>query len=103
MELPKRIQKRDGSVVDFRSQKIIDAVTRAGKATGEFEAPRAEEIVREHVLPSLEVDDKGVCHIEAVQDAVEQALFKVAASRRFAPTSSTANRAPRCATPRRAG
>lgn len=49
----------------------------AGKATGEFEAPRAEEIVREHVLPSLEVDDKGVCHIEAVQDAVEQALFKV--------------------------
>lgn len=77
MELPKRIQKRDGSVVDFRSQKIIDAVTRARKATGEFEAPRAEEIVREHVLPSLEVDDKGVCHIEAVQDAVEQALFKV--------------------------
>lgn len=77
MELPKRIQKRDGSVVDFRSQKIIDAVTRAGKATGEFEVPRAEEIVREHVLPSLEVDDKGVCHIEAVQDAVEQALFKV--------------------------
>ena len=77
MVLPKRIQKRDGSVVDFRSQKIIDAVTRAGKATGEFEAPRAEEIVREHVLPSLEVDDKGVCHIEAVQDAVEQALFKV--------------------------
>lgn len=77
MELPKRIQKRDGSVVDFRSQKIIDAVTRAGKATGEFEAPRAEEIVREHVLPSLEVDDKGVCHIEGVQDAVEQALFKV--------------------------
>lgn len=77
MELPKRIQKRDGSVVDFRSQKIIDAVTRAGKATGEFEALRAEEIVREHVLPSLEVDDKGVCHIEAVQDAVEQALFKV--------------------------
>lgn len=77
MELPKRIQKRDGSVVDFRSQKIINAVTRAGKATGEFEAPRAEEIVREHVLPSLEVDDKGVCHIEAVQDAVEQALFKV--------------------------
>ena len=77
MELPKRIQKRDGSVVDFRSQKIIDAVTRAGKATGEFEAPRAEEIVREHVLPSLEVDDKGVCHLEAVQDAVEQALFKV--------------------------
>lgn len=77
MELPKRIQKRDGSVVDFRSQKIIDAVTRAGKATGKFEAPRAEEIVREHVLPSLEVDDKGVCHIEAVQDAVEHALFKV--------------------------
>lgn len=77
MELPKRIQKRDGSVVDFRSQIIIDAVTRAGKATGEFEAPRAEEIVREHVLPSLEVDDKGVCHIEAVQDAVEHALFKV--------------------------
>ena len=33
--------------------------------------------MREHVLPSLEVDDKGVCHIEAVQDAVEQALFKV--------------------------
>lgn len=77
MELPKRIQKRDGSVVDFHSRKIIDAVTRAGKATGEFEAARAEEIVREHVLPSLEVDDKGVCHIEAVQDAVEHALFQV--------------------------
>lgn len=75
MELPKRIQKRDGSIVDFRSQKIIDAVTRAGKATGEFSAARAEEIVRSHVLPAIEVDDKGVCHIEAVQDAVEHALF----------------------------
>lgn len=77
MELPKRIQKRDGSIVDFRSQKIIDAVTRAGKATGEFDSARAEEIVRNEVLPSIEVDDKGVCHIEAVQDAVEQALFRV--------------------------
>lgn len=68
--------KRDGSVKDFDANKIVAAIAKAGKATGEFDESRAARITEERVLPSLVVLNLVTPHIEQVQDAVERALFE---------------------------
>lgn len=70
------VLKRDGSVKPFDFTKIVSAITRAGKATGEFGEKRAEELVTTLVIPRLEKMNLPTFHIEQVQDAVEQALFE---------------------------
>ena len=73
---PKHLLKRDGSVKDFDSEKIVRAVAKAGKATQEFDEATALAIVEERVLPKLCTDRPGITlHIEEVQDAVEHSLF----------------------------
>ena len=68
---PKHLLKRDGSVKDFDSEKIVRAVAKAGKATQEFDEAIARAIVEERVLPKLCTDRPGITlHIEEVQDAV---------------------------------
>ncbi len=67
--------KRDGSVKDFDARKIVAAIAKAGKATGEFDESRAAQITEERVLPSLVALNLVTPHIEQVQDAVEHALF----------------------------
>lgn len=67
--------KRDGSVKDFDARKIVSAIAKAGKATGEFDEARAQQITEERVLPSLMALNLVTPHIEQVQDAVEHALF----------------------------
>ena len=52
----------------------LSAVTRAGKATGEFGEAKALDLVCAYVLPRL--DEKSTLCIELVQDAVEHALFE---------------------------
>ena len=74
--MPKHLLKRDGSVKDFDSEKIVNAVMKAGKATQEFDEATARAIVAERVLPKLcEAKPTVTLHIEEVQDAVEHALF----------------------------
>ncbi len=73
--VPGHILKRDGSVKDFDVEKIVAAVARAGRATQEFGEERARAIVLERVLPKLSEGNGRTLHIEAVQDAVEHALF----------------------------
>lgn len=68
--------KRDGSVKDFDANKIVAAIAKAGKATGEFDGSRAARITEERVLPSLVALNLVTPHIEQVQDAVERALFE---------------------------
>ena len=68
--------KRDGSVKDFYANKIVAAIAKAGKATGEFDESRAARITEERVLPSLIALNLVTPHIEQVQDAVERALFE---------------------------
>lgn len=68
--------KRDGSVKDFDANKIVAAIAKAGKATGEFDESRAARITEERVLPSLIALNLVTPHIEQVQDAVERALFE---------------------------
>ncbi|MFU0842302.1 MAG: Ribonucleoside-triphosphate reductase class III catalytic subunit [Burkholderia sp.] len=70
-----QILKRDGSLRPFDPEKIVSAVTRAGKATQEFGEERARELVMESVLPKIKQDGNRTMHIEQVQDAVEHALF----------------------------
>lgn len=70
------IIKRDGSVKDFDPSKIAAAIAKAGKATGEFDAVRADQITEERVLPALTALNLVTPHIEQVQDAVEHALFE---------------------------
>ena len=70
------IIKRDGSVKDFDPSKIAAAIAKAGKATGEFDAARADQITEESVLPALTALNLVTPHIEQVQDAVEHALFE---------------------------
>ena len=70
------IIKRDGSVKDFDPSKIAAAIAKAGKATGEFDAARADQITEERVLPALTALNLVTPHIEQVQDAVEHALFE---------------------------
>ena len=46
------ILKRDGSVKPFDPEKIVSAVSRAGKATQEFVGRRARRCVAPHPPPS---------------------------------------------------
>lgn len=69
------IIKRDGSVKDFDASKIAAALSKAGKATREFDAVRAQALTEEIVLPKLRALNLVTPHIEQVQDAVEHALF----------------------------
>lgn len=74
---PKHLLKRDGSAREFDVEKIVSAVARAGKATQEFDAERAREIVETIVMKRLgDVRSGRTLHVEEVQDAVEHALFE---------------------------
>lgn len=95
--------KRDGSVKDFDANKIVAAIAKAGKATGEFDESRAARITEERVLPSLVALNLVTPHIEQVQDAVERALFEEGFSKRFAPILSIVNNVRRLVMPDRVG
>jgi ribonucleoside-triphosphate reductase len=40
----KKIKKRDGRVVNFNTQKITDAIAKAGEATNEFDTEIAQKL-----------------------------------------------------------
>lgn len=67
--------KRDGSIKEFDYRKISSAIAKAGKATGEFDTVRADQLTQDVVLPNLKRLNIVTPHIEQVQDAVEHALF----------------------------
>ena len=74
--LPVRIRRRDGSETAFDSDRIANAIRRAGEATGEFAADEARlltvQVVK--VLSHGHFAD-GVPDVERVQDVVEQTLI----------------------------
>ena len=72
----KQILKRDGTIKPFDPQKIVLAIAKAGKATGELGMGRAQGMVGFLVLPRLTDKNVETLHIEEVQDAVEHALFE---------------------------
>ncbi|MBQ7802703.1 anaerobic ribonucleoside triphosphate reductase [Candidatus Saccharibacteria bacterium] len=70
----KKIVKRDGKIVDFKLEKIEEAIRKAGAATGEFDKDRAKELAVEFETTSKEVIKSRIPSVEQVQDAVEKVL-----------------------------
>ena len=72
---PALVTKRSGAVVGFDGGKICAAITRAGAATGEFDAAEAERLTAQAVkVLSRRFADRPP-QIEQIQDVVEQVLI----------------------------
>jgi len=72
--LSKTIKKRDNSIVDFKLEKVVNAISKAGKETGEFDEEVSKSLAQE-VLNALNESDKDELSVECVQDVVEMALL----------------------------
>lgn len=71
----KKIVKRDGKIVDFKAEKITEAIKKAGLATGEYGADKIEELTAK-VLENAANDIKSrMPSVEQVQDIVEKTLL----------------------------
>lgn len=76
MTLSKTIKKRDNSIVKFKLEKIVKAISKAGSETGEFGVKEAESLAQDVlVLLNREDDDKTDLTVEYIQDLVELALL----------------------------
>ena len=84
----KHIVKRNGSVKSFDVTKIVSAVTRAGKATGEFGEAKALDLVCAYGLPRL--DGKSTLCI--ARPARRLATPSRAGSTSKAPSTNTSTR-----------
>ena len=67
---PLAVIKREGHTVPYDGRKIAAALARAGAATGEFDAARADELA-ERVAERLQ---RRVTGVEQIQDEVERVL-----------------------------
>jgi len=71
------ILKRDNSIVDFNSEKIVTAISKALKEAGEFEKAVAHDLARK-VVERVESEYTEAGHIpsvESIQDTVEIVLM----------------------------
>ena len=69
-DVPVAVIKRNGTTSTFQVDKIVQAIARAGQATGEFDLARAQALAAQ-VLSTLV---KRVPTVEQVQDQVERTL-----------------------------
>jgi len=71
----RKIKKRDGRTVRFNSEKIVNAIKKAGAVTGEFE----EDIARKLTLKTLSLAHQVINHkmptVEEIQNIVEEVLL----------------------------
>jgi ribonucleoside-triphosphate reductase len=70
-----KIKKRDGRVVKFDLKKITEAISKAGKATGEFDEKAAQKLTLQVVNLTQQVIDREVLTVEEIQDIVEEVLL----------------------------
>ncbi len=72
-----KIEKRDGRIVDFDSNKITDAVYKALKE-GDIQDRRIAEAITTKVIEKLNsrFDDKNIPTVEETQDMVEETLME---------------------------
>ncbi|MFA6989852.1 MAG: ribonucleoside triphosphate reductase, partial [Candidatus Gastranaerophilaceae bacterium] len=70
-----KIKKRDGSVVDFNSERIVNAISKAGQVTGEFGKETAREITLEVINNAKTELTSDIPTIEEIQDIVEITLM----------------------------
>lgn len=76
MTLTKTIKKRDNSIVEFKLEKVANAISKAGKETGEFDSEESE-VLAQDVLEALSKSNDGEneLSVEYVQDIVEMVLL----------------------------
>jgi anaerobic ribonucleoside-triphosphate reductase len=76
--LVKKIQKRDGSIVPFDSQKIVGAIHKAMIASGEGSLKEAEIVANKVYADALRITKKYrnfIPNVEGIQDTVEKELI----------------------------
>lgn len=71
----KNIIKRDGRIVPFDPEKITIAISKAGKATGEFDYDTARRLTIKVLLLAEELIRDRDPHVEEIQDIVEEILL----------------------------
>ncbi|MCD6148336.1 ribonucleoside triphosphate reductase, partial [bacterium] len=72
----KKIQKRDGRIVDFEEKKITKAIFKAITATGETRAERAKELSDKVVkILNRRFKKDEIPTVEQIQDIVEEVLI----------------------------
>lgn len=71
----KNIIKRDGRIVPFDPEKITIAISKAGKATGEFDYETAKRLTIKVLLLAEELIRDRDPHVEEIQDIVEEILL----------------------------
>jgi len=72
-----KIKKRDGTVVDFDDERIVNAIFAAARAVGGRDIERARQLTK-IVVAELEknFDDDNIPNVEDVQDVVEKVLIE---------------------------
>jgi len=71
----KRIRKRDGRIVKFDSEKITNAIAKAGAATGEFDLNVAKKLTLKVINLALQTIKNKIPTVEEIQDIVEEVLL----------------------------
>lgn len=71
-----RIQKRDGTIVDFDKSKIGKAIFSAAEAVGGKDRDMAENLSDRVILYLARTHDDGLLNVEQIQDAVEKVLIE---------------------------
>jgi ribonucleoside-triphosphate reductase len=71
----KFIKKRDNQVLPFEAEKIAAAITKAGKATGEFDDQKAKKLTISVLNLAQQLVQDNVPTVEQIQDCVEEVLI----------------------------
>lgn len=71
----KKIEKRDGSIVDFNKDKITNAILKAMKSVDMVDEKEASNVTTQ-VVKEVNKDNKSIPGVEDIQDIVEEKLMK---------------------------
>ena len=69
------IKKRNGEIVAFNTEKIVTAVSKAGRATGEFDTKQAKLITTKVIVQVEKLANNTIVNVEQIQDIVEDVLL----------------------------
>jgi ribonucleoside-triphosphate reductase len=69
------IKKRNGRIMEFDSSKITAAITKAGRATGEFNDREAKKLTLKVLTLAHELRLGAIPEVEEIQDIVERVLL----------------------------
>ncbi|RKY82023.1 ribonucleoside triphosphate reductase, partial [candidate division KSB1 bacterium] len=70
-----KIRKRDGRIVKFDPERITNAISKAGAATGEFDRDTAKKLTIKVLAIAQQVIKDRIPTVEEIQDIVEEVLM----------------------------